>query len=240
MAPVDGWLPVLRIRHLPDGSARALRLTERSPAPDRFLAGPACEHCRTVRRRRETVVLRHADGHLLQVGTSCLRAFTGRPDALDELRRAERGAVARRPIPREAGTVGEAPPPDPYVPTALYLAHVCALARRDGFVSVAGASPERPATADLARAVLAGGEVAPSDRDVARARATIGWARERLGLKLSLTRFERRLVAALGEDRLTGGASPHLDVVTCTSSSALNFRSQDWVGGRSGRARPRA
>jgi len=149
------------------------------------------------------VVLRHADGRLVQVGSSCLRAFTGRPDALKELQRSERGAIARTPIPRETDSVHAAPPPDPYVSTAFYLAHVCALARRDGFVSVAAASPERPATAELARATLAGEEIAPSDRDAARARATIAWARERLTLAPSLTRFERRLIATLAEDRLT-------------------------------------
>ena len=203
VTPVDGWLPVLRIRHLPDGPATALRLTQSSPAPDRFLGGPACEHCRTVRRRRETVVLRHADGRLVQVGTSCLRVFTGRPDAVDELRRGERDAVARTPTAQVVDSVGETPPPDPYVPTALYLAHVCAVARRDGFVSAAAASPERPATAELALAALVAAGATPSDRDFTRARATMVWARERLGLKPTLTRFERRVIATLAEDRLT-------------------------------------
>lgn len=46
--------------------------------PDRFRTlGPKCEHCHTLRGRRETFIVRHEDGRFIQVGRQCLRDFLG-------------------------------------------------------------------------------------------------------------------------------------------------------------------
>jgi len=39
-----------------------------------------CDHCHTVRRRREIYVVRHEDGRTAQVGSNCLRDFLGGTD----------------------------------------------------------------------------------------------------------------------------------------------------------------
>lgn len=43
-----------------------------------------CDHCRKVRTRKDTYLVRHDDGRILQVGKSCLRDFLGidNPEAL--------------------------------------------------------------------------------------------------------------------------------------------------------------
>lgn len=42
---------------------------------------PVCQHCNVVRRRSRTYVV-ESNGKRMQVGSSCLEAFTGRPDIL--------------------------------------------------------------------------------------------------------------------------------------------------------------
>ena len=43
--------------------------------------GITCEHCKTVRNRKDSYVLRDASGGYIQVGTACLKDFTGHDPA---------------------------------------------------------------------------------------------------------------------------------------------------------------
>jgi hypothetical protein len=53
--------------------------------PERFRTlGPVCEHCHLSRGRKETFIVRHEDGRMVQVGRQCLRDFLGH-DSPDHL-----------------------------------------------------------------------------------------------------------------------------------------------------------
>lgn len=52
-------------------------------------AGPTCGHCRLTRRRNDTYVVRHDDGRVVQVGSACLKDFTGHASPETLARQAE-------------------------------------------------------------------------------------------------------------------------------------------------------
>jgi hypothetical protein len=45
--------------------------------PESLRTGVHCDHCKTVRRRAETFVVRHEDGRLMRVGRQCIGDFLG-------------------------------------------------------------------------------------------------------------------------------------------------------------------
>jgi hypothetical protein len=159
-----------------------------------------CEHCRTRRSRATTYLLRHLDGRLAQVGSSCVGEFTDHPNALAALRHVEllgsaRTALRRHTIPTGSGPVE-------YVNTASYLAHVAQATLDHGFVSTSARDAQRPATWSVAAAALDCGH-APSSGAQRRAYQALRWVRDDLAERGHQDEFERRLVRVLAEDRLT-------------------------------------
>lgn len=80
---LPGYTLLARVDRLPDGSPLVVRTpgTEGIPLPAIESAG-YCDHCRAVRRRRETFLVHGPDG-THQVGRQCLRDFLGAdPEAL--------------------------------------------------------------------------------------------------------------------------------------------------------------
>ena len=58
-----------------------------------------CEACRTVRPRNQTFIMRErASGRTVQVGSSCLRPYTGVDSAAEPIRRAQTMAAATRAV----------------------------------------------------------------------------------------------------------------------------------------------
>lgn len=54
------------------------KINQAAEIPTKYrTAPPYCEHCRTAQRRNKTILLQNARGEFKQVGTNCLREYTG-------------------------------------------------------------------------------------------------------------------------------------------------------------------
>lgn len=76
----NNWNVVAKIDHLP---VRNIIYTfgDFIPEDKWYHAKSFCEHCHTLRNRNTTYLLRHKNGAIKQVGSSCLKEFTGGLDA---------------------------------------------------------------------------------------------------------------------------------------------------------------
>lgn len=90
---LHGWRFVATLQHLDGENIVRTLMGEDIPASYRT-RGAMCDHCRSVRRRNDTYVLRHDDGRVMQVGSSCLRDFLGDDDAAILAAKAEILALA--------------------------------------------------------------------------------------------------------------------------------------------------
>ena len=75
-----GWTFLASLQHL-DGE-NVVRAIPGLEVPEAFRTrGPVCDHCKVSRRRNDTYVLRHEDGRVVQVGSTCIGDFLGSADA---------------------------------------------------------------------------------------------------------------------------------------------------------------
>ena len=75
-----GWTFVAALQHL-DGENIVRTLPDKTIPETYRTRGPVCDHCRANRRRNDTYVLRHTDGRIIQVGSTCVGDFLGSDDA---------------------------------------------------------------------------------------------------------------------------------------------------------------
>jgi hypothetical protein len=89
-----------------------------------------CEACRTIRPRTKTFRLRdNSTGRTMQLGSSCLRAYTGAESPEAAVRRAESLADARAALTSASRTSSS--PPEPaakYIDTTEFIPHMRAIA----------------------------------------------------------------------------------------------------------------
>jgi len=72
----NGWSFVATIVHTDDGNI--IRAVPGYEVPVEYRDRPTwCDHCKTNRVRRDTYIVRHEDGRVMQVGSSCLADFIG-------------------------------------------------------------------------------------------------------------------------------------------------------------------
>lgn len=72
----DGWSFIGVIQHAESGNI--LRLIKDVEVPEKYKTDPpTCEHCNTLRYRKDTYVVKHDNGEYKRVGRSCLKDFTG-------------------------------------------------------------------------------------------------------------------------------------------------------------------
>jgi hypothetical protein len=85
---LKGWEFAATLQHLSDDQGQAINILRVSPdfggkLPERFKHSTAgsCDHCHQIRNRRDTYVVHHKDsGDWKQIGSSCLKDFTGGND----------------------------------------------------------------------------------------------------------------------------------------------------------------
>lgn len=77
LAPkLPGWEFVGTLEHTPAGNV--MRILPGRVVPESYrTAPPACDHCKTSRRRKDTYLVRSDAGELKQVARSCIRDFLG-------------------------------------------------------------------------------------------------------------------------------------------------------------------
>lgn len=73
----QGWTLLARIEHDPAVGV-LVHTVPGCDVPSRFReANPICDHCKAKRIRKDTFVLRHDDGRIVQIGRQCIRDFLG-------------------------------------------------------------------------------------------------------------------------------------------------------------------
>jgi hypothetical protein len=85
---LEGWEVVGRLDHVDGGPGRVSFAGQRLDRGAWLGAEPWCEHCGLLRRRTVTYLVRDGGGEVRQIGSSCLRDYTGR-DLARALRQAE-------------------------------------------------------------------------------------------------------------------------------------------------------
>jgi hypothetical protein len=85
---LEGWEVVGRLDHVDGGPGRVSLAGQRLDRGAWSGAEPWCEHCGLLRRRTVTYLVRDRGGEVRQIGSSCLRDYTGR-DLARALRQAE-------------------------------------------------------------------------------------------------------------------------------------------------------
>lgn len=147
---IEGWTFVAVIEHTEAGNIlRKAPWAEDVELDEDFrTASPKCDHCGYERDRKDTYIVRSEDGEQLQVGSTCLKDFTGHRDPL---------AITRyfdQLLSLAHETWGEADPDAPkgeaLVATEQYLAVVAQLIDEGGWVSKGKAwdCPGKTATAE--------------------------------------------------------------------------------------------
>jgi hypothetical protein len=198
---IGDW-EIVCVLHHQSGSIRVEPCVPMSQRQLERLAGARalCEACRTVRRRRQTFIVRERQtGRTMQLGSSCLRPLTGTESAEDAIRRAQTAAMIRTVV---AGTAQQPHNPgEQYIDTSTFLAHAVSVVRGHGFHR----SDKEDATWRTALTrIEEGGE--PAIKDLARAREIRDWASQ---LKeRDDGGYQARVAACLAGERLTSRELP--------------------------------
>lgn len=80
---IPGWIFVGSISHLPTDSGGTTEIFQEVPGqkiPEKFRGRYMCDHCNYKRRRNDTFILMNKTGDHLQIGSTCVKDFTGGVD----------------------------------------------------------------------------------------------------------------------------------------------------------------
>lgn len=191
---LDGWALIAVLQHDPEAERPFFRAVPGNVVPEQYRqADPEnCDHCHTIRQRKDTYIVQHQDGRTMQVGSSCLRDFLGHQspavllawaEMADDLDRFVQDAESDD-APDDGGMGGYGIRYD-YLPLHPYMCHVAHIMKRDGWVSKGKAEQ----TGMLSTAASAfhnmrdlrkklSHATPPTAADAELAKAAIEWARE--------------------------------------------------------------
>lgn len=180
----EGWTFVAALEHL-DGENLVRALPGQILPPEYRTRGPQCDHCKLARRRADTYVVRHEDGRLVQVGSTCIADFLGSSDAVKiaayaTMLASARGLAEGGESEGFGGGSGD-------VTLSQYLPFVAWCVREQGWVSRTVARERGgAATADTAMHFMScgkstcktcmGAQCKPTEADIALAQASEAWA----------------------------------------------------------------
>jgi hypothetical protein len=132
---IDGWTFVARLDHANESGTLVRSVPNTGiTIPDFYRTAPSyCQHCSTMRYRRDTFLVCSDEGEFKQVGSSCLKDFFGH-DVEKVARMAEYLATANgfgRDAEIDYGVGNDLR----WIDVQTYLAHVSRCIREYGFVS---------------------------------------------------------------------------------------------------------
>jgi hypothetical protein len=158
-----------------------------------------------VRPRSTTFLVRERlTGRTVQLGSSCVRAFTGADQPAATLRQAEAIATAGAELAAAShptNTETAYREGDDYIDTVAFLAHAVACVREHRFVAASAPADAGPPTwRTAAERLAAAGE--PSRRDLQRAREIRAWVAD-IGTLADDGTYEKQLAECVAADRLT-------------------------------------
>jgi len=200
------------IRRVPGSDEQAVDLTAYRNA------SANCDHCGQDRQRKDTYIVRHDDGDVKQVGSSCLKDFLGHGSPEQYARMAEWFSQLDEMLSASEsdGFEGAGGPTGPALyPTDEFMAYVAVQIRTHGWVSRSqGGYGYGMPTADAARRDY--GRVLgyirstkddepvlrPEPQDVETANAALAWVRDELSTGDRLSDYDHNLIAVCEADFL--------------------------------------
>lgn len=84
----SGWQFKATLQHLKTGENIIRNLDKRFQVPEKYRLGSNCEHCQVKRYRKDTYLLLHTNGDVIQVGSTCIDDFLGGNSPEDILKKA--------------------------------------------------------------------------------------------------------------------------------------------------------
>lgn len=148
---LSGWKFVACLQHLDGENITRVLPGETIPAEYRT-RGSMCDHCHALRRRNDTYVLRHEDGRVTQVGSTCIKDFLGGDDAAIIAAKAEILALAGSVADMDDDPLGGSGGAPSEMLIADYLPYVAWVVRVEGWVSRTAARERDQMTASADRA----------------------------------------------------------------------------------------
>jgi hypothetical protein len=176
-----GWRFVAALDHM-DGENITRAVAGEDLPPCFRSVGGNCDHCKAARRRAHTYILRHEDGRVTQVGSTCIADFLG-TDTADRLAASATYFADVRACAEDGECWGGGGHSLPTV--AEYLGYVACCVRKAGWLSRTVArdrGEEGRSTADMAARyrndpkARADDDMAPTADDGATAEAAEAWA----------------------------------------------------------------
>jgi hypothetical protein len=160
-----------------------------------------CDHCGYKRRRNTTYLLLDKNtGGIVQVGSDCLKDFTGAENPEAAAKWAEMLAALDSDMEQEARELHEGS--RPAIRTIDYLAHAAACMRVNGWRRRWSNGIRQHGTADEAHDNYQNGFIEVTDEDRQLAEEALRWAREELPEKENLSDFDYSLMAYAASDYL--------------------------------------
>lgn len=172
------------------------------------IAKPACDHCKAIRRRNDTFVVREdATGALRQIGRNCLQDFLGGKSP-EHMAAVAQFLATLSHVCEEYEGWGFGGGGELTEDTADFLTFVACTIREDGWTSRSKAreQDESSASADLAwngmhpdTRVPEKDRMHPTDKDAEHAKAALAWTEEKLTASDpdALSDYEHNLKVAL-------------------------------------------
>lgn len=207
---LKGWSFAARIEHDVYDEADGKNIIAKSPFCDDIDAipeeyrtiDPKCDHCQLKRYRKDTYLLVNEKGEWMQVGSTCLKDFTGHKDPHAIASWLELADALKRdlsaPDDMLTGSLGGSK----YLDTLTFLAVVSAVIDEHGWVSKGNANRTAGLwpTADVALDVIFDMkdgkkvEIEIADEHEETAREALEWCQDVLGTRSNLNDFEYNLV----------------------------------------------
>jgi len=210
-APVlNGWKMAAKLEHTEAGNVLYSLIEE--DLPERFrTVEPNCEHCNTLRYRKDTYVVVNEAGEFKQVGSSCLKDFTGHanPEALAKW--AEYILALYDDCAESCWDPDRFVGGSNYLELSAFLDNVAAVVREYGWVSrgaVYRGETEKVPSADLAISNMkapwyASWRVEVTEADSKLTEKAIGWVREEVSNRDDLNDYFWNLTISFSDDYIT-------------------------------------
>jgi hypothetical protein len=136
----DGWQFIATLQHLPTGE-NIIRSIANSDIPKEYRSAKSnCQHCNCNRYRKDTYLVRHTTGAVMQVGSTCIKSFLGGNSPDDILNRANFIAELLTFVSGCNGSFDGSGEPQYHINT--FLAHTNSCIRDYGWLSKSKASIE--------------------------------------------------------------------------------------------------
>jgi len=183
----NGWSFIATVQYLKDQTI--IRTVPGEIVPEVFRKkGPECDHCKRIRHRRDTYIVRHANGEHKQVGRTCLKDFLGHTDP-GVLATWAKILTGMADLAEEANLLPGGNEEWAYFSLRDYLAQVSAVIRIVGWTNRTKAiATGAQATADIAHQIMQPAQIdyirklameaIVSEEDIQLAIVAIEWAKE--------------------------------------------------------------